>query len=820
MSKARDLSRGLLDQLNVDSNTLAVDVANNRVGVGKTDPATALDVLGTITADGLTVDGPTVLQGNLNGPATFIIDPAAHGDDTGTVIIAGNLQVDGLTTTINSTTLTVDDKNIVLASGAPNASAADGAGITVDGASATLLYASSGDKFVLNKPLDVTGAGTFSNSINMTAGNLSLNSTSDGNQAFRYFRADGTIVVQQYPYNNRFNVQSYNNQGIRIKSHGSGQIELEGNVVINEDSASLDFRVESDTNPYMLFVDGSANTVLIGGNVNYENGTLQVQGVKTLVAGIPQKGIAITDTTPMAQGVGGGITFNGEYQTGGNYTNFASIEGYKTLSNNGNYDGTLVLKARAHGAAAIEKLRLSSTEAVFNDEGLDTDFRVASDTNAHALFVQGSDGKVGIGVGSPSSALDIRGSGNVDIMSKIINTGQTSDGRKTEFLFGKDNGANLSGVLKYVYDTTQANRRIDLVHYGTSNGISILDGGNVGIGTSSPSAVLHLKNTIGSALTLLKFETGWDNPSGSKSIEWADATNTLGRISVDYTAPQAKMRFGSLYNSGYQTGDLMTLTADGNVGIGTSSPFYKIDGGFVNQTWGWYLNTSYNSGFTYNTTERSLLIHTKSSENIDHIKFATGGAATERMRIDSVGNLQLGYGGQSPTAFAAPQGIAIHSLDNIDLQYYLRKGNQVEAHIGFGGGTNTNFYVGTGGGAGPGGIGSYGLYQANLSTTWTGTSDERLKTDLEPIENALDKVRGVRSYTGRFIHDEANGVTRRLPFLIAQDFVTALPEAVDNQDPDKLGLSYSDTVVLLFAAVNELIKENDTLKDRITALEA
>ena len=43
-----------------------------------------------------------------------------------TFIIPGDLQVDGTTTTINSTTLTVDDKNLVLASGAGNAAAADG----------------------------------------------------------------------------------------------------------------------------------------------------------------------------------------------------------------------------------------------------------------------------------------------------------------------------------------------------------------------------------------------------------------------------------------------------------------------------------------------------------------------------------------------------------------------------------------------------------------------------------------------------------------------------------------------------------------------
>jgi len=97
------------------------------------------------------------LSGYLRGPASFTIDPAAHGDNTGTVVIAGNLQVDGTTTTINSTTLTVDDKNIVVASGAADAAAANGAGLTVDGASATILYQSSGDKFLFNKPIGLGG---------------------------------------------------------------------------------------------------------------------------------------------------------------------------------------------------------------------------------------------------------------------------------------------------------------------------------------------------------------------------------------------------------------------------------------------------------------------------------------------------------------------------------------------------------------------------------------------------------------------------------------------------------------------------------------
>lgn len=120
--------------------------------------------------------GNITTSGYLRGPATFTIDPAAHGDNTGTLVVAGNLQVDGTTTTINSTSVAVDDLNITLASGAANASAANGAGITVDGASATFTYDSANDRWTMNKDLatDIVGSvtGTVSSLSNHTTDDL------------------------------------------------------------------------------------------------------------------------------------------------------------------------------------------------------------------------------------------------------------------------------------------------------------------------------------------------------------------------------------------------------------------------------------------------------------------------------------------------------------------------------------------------------------------------------------------------------------------------------------------------------------------------
>tara|TARA_B100000965_G_scaffold14609_3_gene10988 strand:- start:17744 stop:18397 length:654 start_codon:yes stop_codon:yes gene_type:complete len=105
------------------------------------------------------------LTGELRGPSTFIIDPAAVGDATGLLQIKGNLQVDGTTTTINSTTLDVDDLNITVAKGSANAAAADGAGLTVDGANATFTYDATNDRWTMNKSLFATIEGMSINDL-------------------------------------------------------------------------------------------------------------------------------------------------------------------------------------------------------------------------------------------------------------------------------------------------------------------------------------------------------------------------------------------------------------------------------------------------------------------------------------------------------------------------------------------------------------------------------------------------------------------------------------------------------------------------------
>ncbi len=189
MSKARDLSKlDITDAISVTVNNTAT------VAQMSTDANNALLVENTNAAgvSGLRMRGGSgkaaIMYGENNSTDEFSIIPrndtskAFTIDSVGNVVVAGNLQIEGSQTVLNTSTLSVEDLNITVASGAANAAAANGAGLTVAGAAATLLYTATGDKWAFNKPLDVTGSVTSSGVLTANAGVVVDNITIDGQE--------------------------------------------------------------------------------------------------------------------------------------------------------------------------------------------------------------------------------------------------------------------------------------------------------------------------------------------------------------------------------------------------------------------------------------------------------------------------------------------------------------------------------------------------------------------------------------------------------------------------------------------------------------
>jgi len=98
------------------------------------------------------------------------------------------------------------------------------------------------------------------------------------------------------------------------------------------------------------------------------------------------------------------------------------------------------------------------------------------------------------------------------------------------------------------------------------------------------------------------------------------------------------------------------------------------------------------------------------------------------------------------------------------------------------------------------------------ATSWSARSDERLKQNLKPITDALNKTCSLRAVTGAY----KNFPDEQQAFLLAQDVQKVLPEAVcvaDKRSPEQyLGLAYTQVIPLLVAAIQELKAEVDALK--------
>ena len=296
--------------------------------------------------------------------------------------------------------------------------------------------------------------------------------------------------------------------------------------------------------------------------------------------------------------------------------------------------------------------------------------------------------------------------------------------------------------------------------------------GNVGIGTNNPDSVLHVDKSGVSASLRIGF-TG-----ASQNFYDADT---------------------QFFRSGNGT-ERMRIDSSGDVGIGTSSPNSKLHV-YGSQT-AVLSESSINSdgAFRAKTTLADFIFGAGIGTASNCWNLYDAATSTELMRINSNGNVFFNNttGSGKVNIQNASEG-QLHLF--YDATYSWRQGpNSGGSYVIY---RNTD---------------SVGVFLAWGGTSWSSNSDERLKTNLKPIENAIDKVSTLRTVTGRYKTDSED--TSRV-FLIAQDVQAVLPEAVNVQGDEQktLGLSYTDMIPLLTAAIKEQQAIINDLKARIETLE-
>ena len=193
---------------------------------------------------------PTFNQ--LRGPAEFIIDPAAIGNATGTVKILGDLQVDGVTTTINSTAITLNDKTIVLADSSADSSALNGAGIIWGGDSVldnpSLLYSHSNARLEFNRPISAS-LGTLTD-LNVDSARITTLSIPQSGQV--QVNADQTTiggVGSNILANAALYIRDDNNAKLGFDAN---EITSSGSLFLNAGASGADVQISSNTEVMIL----------------------------------------------------------------------------------------------------------------------------------------------------------------------------------------------------------------------------------------------------------------------------------------------------------------------------------------------------------------------------------------------------------------------------------------------------------------------------------------------------------------------------------------------------------------------------------------
>ena len=637
------------------------------------------------------------------------------------------------------------------------------------------------------------------------------------------------------------------NGNIALTPNGTGEVDISkvdidggaiDGVTIGTNSAVTDLRVDN------IKVDGNTiSSTDTNGDVNISpNGTGTVVINTDLdVDNININGNAITSTDT-----------NGNIALTPNGTGEVDISKVDIAS--GEIDGTTI---GANSAAAITGTTITGTSFVtsgdmtFGDSdkaifGAGSDLQIYHDgTNSYirddgtgVLLLQSNQMNVQSPTGEQTAQFNENSdvklyfdnaqkfattSTGVDITGTLTSDGLTVDAQDAinvngfqPFITLKDsNDANKGFRLQTASGNTLFS--VDATGGGTfTERMRITSGGDVGIGTSSPSGKLHVQTAhtstdvtqANSNETLVLGNSGVGD-GVYNALRFGGNQQDMYIMSFN-NSTEANRRLGFFVGS--VAGDAvsderLSIMGSGNVGIGTSSPEagYKLDVA----GWGTFTHPSGDCVLkiqTGNTTGGSFLYFADTADtdvgvigyihSTDYMYFRTN--AAERMRIDSAGSLRLGTTG---TEGITNRLTVKYSGAGTEYGMVMRPAADNTVPI---------YFMNASGGN----VGSVGITAS--ATSYNTSSDYRLKEDMQPMVGASDRVLALNPVNFAWKVDGT-----RVDGFLAHEAQEVVPEAVTGEkDGEEMqAIDHSKLVPLLTAALQEALTKIEALEARLNALE-
>ena len=411
---------------------------------------------------------------------------------------------------------------------------------------------------------------------------------------------------------------------------------------------------------------------------------------------------------------------------------------------------------------------LASKAIIYGTSGVGLNFYTNGSTTAKMVI--DTTGNVGIGTVSPQAKFSIGSPSAITIFPTYSTNDLASIGwnyfalgdelyvRSMDIVSkGAPDGTNGGSIMRFLTTpVTNASAAVERMR--------ITSGGNVGIGTSSPSTKLVVNNAISGAILPYIQGTGLSYNSEGISVTGSNTANANVGNGI------------TLYNNVASVGAYSPVIAFSSM----------TAGGSYNATYAFISGVYQGSGGDANWAKGDLIFGT-----------GNGYGAQIRMRLQATGGLHINRASYLGDGY----GLVIGSEDaNLQCTAMMIKNNGNNCLNFFNASTT---YVAS--------------ISINASTVTYGTgSDYRLKEDLKDF-NGLDKVSEIKVYDFKYKveGDRMEGVLAHELQEVIPYAVTGYKDELDNQGNAKIqNVDYSKLVPVLVKAIQELKAEIDILKAR------